>query len=93
MNETKKLTLIEGVFSIDDSKEILTNIFSSKINYHNMRNWSSKERLGKDDEIAQNRLSSLKGEVEILTQILSVAREKNMKLLVRSEICITLQSE
>lgn len=90
MNKTEKLTLIEGVFSDDELKEILHSIFFSKINFHNLKNWSSRERFGTDDEIAQKRIPELKKEIERLQKILSEAKAQKKRLLVRSHINISL---
>lgn len=90
MKNKKKLTFIEGDFTYDEAKEILTNIFSSKINFHTMKNWSSQERFGKDDEIAQKRIPALKNEMKKIEGILSEAKAKNKKLVVSSDIKISL---
>lgn len=90
MKNKKKLTFIEGDFTCEEAKEILTNIFSSKINFHTMKNWSSQERLGKDDEIAQKRIPALKNEMKKIEGILSEAKAKNKKLVVSSDIKISL---
>ena len=57
MNKIEKLKLIEGEFSFNEAREILTSMFNSKINFHNIQNWSSQERYGKDNETAQKKLS------------------------------------
>jgi hypothetical protein len=49
MEKAEILTIIEGNYSYDEAKEILMNMFTSKINYHNIKNWSSQERFGKED--------------------------------------------
>lgn len=90
MKNKKKLTFIEGDFTYDEAKEILINIFSSKINFHTIKNWSSQERFGKDDEIAQKRIPALKNEMKKIEGILSEAKAKNKKLLVSSDIKISL---
>jgi hypothetical protein len=90
MNKIEKLTLIEGNFSFDEAKEILMSMYSSKINFHTMQNWSSQERFGKDDEIAQKRISVLRTEMKKLEEILLEAKTKNKKLRVNSEINISL---
>lgn len=89
----EKLTLIEGQFSYEEAKEILSNLFSSKINFHNIKNWSSQERFGVDDEIAQKRIPALKKEMEKLHYMLLEAKDLNKKFMVRSEIKITLVDE
>lgn len=90
MNKIEKLILIEGDFFFDEAKEILMSMFSSKINYHNIQNWSSQERFGKDDEIAQKRIPALRNEMKKLEEILLEAKAKNKKLVVTSQINISL---
>jgi hypothetical protein len=62
MEKAEILTIIEGNYSYDEAKEILMNMFTSKINYHNIKNWSSQERFGKEDVNAQKRLPALREE-------------------------------
>lgn len=90
MNKPEKLTLIEGEFLFEEAKDILVNIFSTKIQFHEMKNFSSKERFGKEDTIAQKRIPLLKKELEKLQEILSDAKAKNKKLLVSAHIDISL---
>jgi hypothetical protein len=93
MKDTEKLILIDGIFSHGDAKEILLSIFSSKINFHNIKNWSSQERFGKEDEIAQKRVPALRSEMQKLQEILLVAKVGNKKLVISSEINITLTDD
>lgn len=93
MNKVEKLILIEGDFSQDDAKEILSNIFSSKIHFHNLKNWSSKERFGKENEIAQKRIPALKKEMEKLQAIFSEANTINKKVFLSSVVNITTMDE
>ena len=90
MEVTNKLTLIEGSFTAEEAKEILLNIFSTKINFHEMKNFSSQERFGKEDEIAQMRIPKLKNEIENVLQLISVANLNKNKLTITSEINISL---
>ncbi len=93
MKPTEKLTIINGSFTYEEAKEILINIFSSKINFHTMKNWSSQERFGKEDEIAQKRIPALRKEIKKLDTILTKAKAKNKKLVVSSEINIAIQED
>ncbi len=90
MNKTKKLILIKGTFSEDEAKEILTTIFLSKINFHNIKNWSSQERFRKNDKFSEKRIPALRNEMEKLQKILLEAKAKNKRLAVISEINISL---
>jgi hypothetical protein len=90
MNNIEKLNLIEGRFSDEEAKEILMNIFSTKINFHNIKNLSSQVRYGTDDETANKRISELNKEIEKLSLIISKAKSENKKLEITSEIRVSL---
>jgi hypothetical protein len=90
MKKNEKLTLIAGDFSVNEATEILMSMFSSKINFHNIQNWSSQERFGKDDAIAQKRIPELRNEMKKLEEFLSEVKARNKKLAVSSEINISL---
>ena len=90
MEVTKKLTLIEGSFTAEEAKEILLNMYSTKINFHEMKNFSSQERFGMEDEIAKMRIPKLKNEIENVLQLVSVADLNKNKLIITSEINISL---
>lgn len=84
MIKNDQLNFIEGIFLPEEAKAILTNIFLAKINFHQMKNFSSQERFGKDDEIAVKRIPDLKSEIVRLEKILAAAKNKNRKLAVNS---------
>jgi hypothetical protein len=90
MKNTEIYTLIDDEFTSDEAKEILLKMISFKINFYNIKNWSSHERFGCDDDVAQKRLSALKKESEILQSVFTDAKIKDMKLSVKSEINISL---
>lgn len=93
MKNTETLTIIDGNFTSDEAKEILSKLITSKINFHATKNWSSQERFGKQDEVAQHRIPALKKELEKLHTILSEAEKSNKRLVVSSEINIMLVDE
>jgi len=89
MNKLEKLTLIEGVFSQQEAKDILMNVFSAKIKFHELRNFSSNELFDKDDETAQKRIPELKKEIKKLQSILAEAETENKRIIISSEINIS----
>jgi hypothetical protein len=91
--KTEKLTLISGSFSNQEAKEILTSIFSSKIKFHELKNFSSQERFGKDDETAAKRLPLLREEQAKLLHILKQAEQGNRSIQINSEILITTDAD
>lgn len=93
MNKIEKLKLIEGDFSFNEANEILSSMFNSNINFHNLQNWSSQERFGKDDETAQKNIPALRNEIKKLEEITKEAKAKNKKLVINSEITISLKED
>jgi hypothetical protein len=90
MSNSEKLSLIEGQFSPEDAKLILINIFLTKINYHELRNLSSKEKFGEEDPFASKRISELKGSIDKMLHLFKDAELKKKKLTITSEIVISI---
>ena len=88
MGKTKKLTLIEGSFSAKDSREILMSVFMSKLHFHETKNFSSKERFGKVDELANIKIPQLKNSMKVLDEFLAKAEENEEYIIMKSEINI-----
>jgi hypothetical protein len=93
MNKIEKLNLIDGVFSTEDAKDILMNIFSAKINFHQLKNFSSQERYGKDEDTARKRIPKLKNEIEKSLEIIAEAKAKSKRLVISSEINIQFSED
>lgn len=90
MNKTDKLTFIEGTFTDAEAKEILMNVFSTKINFHQIKNLSSQERFGKVDVAASKRIIELKKGLEKAMEMITEANKNNKKLTIKSDINITI---
>ncbi len=90
METNENLRLIDGKFTCEDAKEILMNIFLSKIRFHEIKNFSSLERFGKPDEIATKRIPELKLETQKLSQLLLEAKLNNRTVSITTTINISL---
>ena len=90
MKKIENLTLIEDEFSDVEAREILTGVFSSKINFHKIKNWSTHVRFGTSNELEQQRIIALQNEVKKLQMIISEAKAKNKRLLISAQITISL---
>ena len=93
MTNIQTIKLIEGQFQHEEAKEMLLNLYAAKINFHQMKNFGSQERFGKDDVIAQDRIPKLKQEIIHLEEILAKAQATNQKLHIHSEIKISFSKE
>jgi hypothetical protein len=90
MNKTETITLIDGDFDDKEAREILVNIFSSKINFHQLKNYTSHERYGKVDAHAAKRIIELKKGLEMALEILLVAQKNNKQITINTEVNITI---
>lgn len=90
MDKQKKYKLINGTFSADESKEILTSVFSGKIQFHQLKNLSSLERFGKEDPFSIHRLAELNTDMTALISYLNEAKSHGKQLKIESYIEINL---
>jgi hypothetical protein len=93
MKKNQKLSFIEGVFDPKEAEEILISMLSSKIQFHQMRTFSSVERFGKEDENSLNRISELKKSINKLLQLVTQAELSNKQLVITSHINIQIKED
>jgi hypothetical protein len=73
MTKTDTIKLIRETLTPREAKEVLRDIFRSKINFHNIKNWSSEERYGKPDQHADERAEELRYNWKQIEQMLEEA--------------------
>ena len=93
MTNTEKITLINDSLTNEEAKDLLIHLFKSPINFYNIKNWSSQERYKKDDEISQQRIPALIKEMEKIQAIILKSKKEKKKIVVSSEINISLVDE
>ena len=59
-----KFNLLNGVFTGNEAKEILVTLFSDKIRFHSLNNFSHEERFGEPDPHAMERIPVLRKTLE-----------------------------
>lgn len=91
MTQTETLKLINGSFTPAEAKEILGDIFQKKINFHNIRNWSSVERFGKPDLYSRQRVTELRADWKQIESICKEAVLQNRNVNVFSSIEIKIE--
>lgn len=60
MGTTENIVLVKGTFTPGEAQELLLALLNSKINFHNTKDFSSRERFGRPDANSQERLKHLK---------------------------------
>jgi len=91
MESNLELSLINGIYTTEEAKEILMNVFASKIQFHELKNLRSMVTNDTEDETSILRVRQLKQAVEQFNQLLRQAKENNFELSIRSSIQISLQ--
>ena len=90
MKTKHEIELIAGTYSASDANEILMNLISDKIKFHQLKNFSSSERLDKNDHNSLIRISELEECKKQVVELVSQARESTQKFTIHSQIVITL---
>ena len=88
MEKQDVFTLIEGEFSPKESRELLLSVFKSKIRFHRLKNFSSQERFGQDDEKALARMKQLQETLSSIFKVIEDAEKLNQTLEIKAEIIL-----
>ena len=88
MKKRQDFKLVKGVFTPRDAREVLMDLYSSKVNFHLMKNFSSNERLGKDDKTAMKRIPELKKSIAKISEIIAKASDLKQRLSVTAVVTI-----
>ena len=91
MKKTETIELIKGAFTPNEAKEILLQLLDSKINFHNLKNWSSRERFGKLDADSEQRLKILKESRKKVEKLFSKSNIEEKNMIINSSIEIKIE--
>jgi hypothetical protein len=93
MENKHVLKLIDGIFMPSDAGNVLFDLISRKINYHQIELFSNEERFGIDLSNSISRIEQLNEIKNSLQEIIVYASEKGMSLKIDSLIHITCIEE
>ena len=88
-----KLSLVNGDFTPEEALEVLMNLYSSKINFHELKNFSSQERFGYPDVHSQKRLPELKKTMKEISILFRDLKESGEEINIQSDIIITSNNQ
>lgn len=86
----KDLKLIDGIYSPTEAIEILMNVYNRKIEFHELKNFSSEVCTGTTNAATITRVTELKEDIETIKNLIKEAQENNKKLVIKSVIDIQL---
>jgi hypothetical protein len=82
--------LVKGDFSPAEASEIIDDLFNTKINFHERKNFSRQIRFGSDDLHGLQRIKELKMARELANGLITEAKKSGKSLRVNSTISIEL---
>lgn len=92
MKNEQVLKLIDGVFSPQAAEKVLTTLINSKINYHNLEDFSNHIRFNKDIAHSKKRIAELNEEKEKIKNLLEYATANSLDVVVNSLVEISLKT-
>ena len=92
-SDRKNYCLISGSFSPDAARQLLMSLINHKINFHELNDWSHRERFGKDNPAAVKRVKELSQTRVDIAQLVEQATVMGLKLSINSNIEIELIPE
>lgn len=82
------IKLINGKFTPEEAKEILLDLIAKKINFHNLKNFSSEVCYSQPDAESRKRIKELQeAKAQVLT-LVREAKEEQSHLVIESTIRI-----
>lgn len=84
------LNLINGDFTPEDAKEILNELITEKINFHERKSLSSQIRFGYKDEASIKRVVELKSLREYINEKIKEAQYQSKNVRIISDLQLEL---
>ena len=88
--ETNEQDLIKGEFSPEEASEIINHMISKKINFHELKNFSSEIRFGSIDKNSRERIQQLSASKTSLDKTIQEAKKLGKALKVKSSISVEI---
>lgn len=90
-SSVQTLQLISGTFTPEDALEILSDMIRSKINYHNLKNYTSIIRFDEEDQASTQRIKELSEMKEEISYQIRTAGLMNKKVKLYSSVYIEFE--
>ncbi|MCX6206311.1 MAG: hypothetical protein NTZ19_08690 [Bacteroidetes bacterium] len=87
------IPLMEGNYTNIEAREILVNLFLTKIRFHEMKNFSSKERFGIEDVTSVKKVVDLKNSLAKINELLIGVNKSHQRITITSTIDISVSDK
>lgn len=83
--------LIKGTFDPKEALEIIEHLFNEKINFHEIKNFSSVIRFGEENKSSISRMEELRKSKEVVKSIIKNAEEQGKSLTIQSLVSVKIK--
>ncbi len=88
--ENETYDLVKGEFTPEDALEIVSNLFTQKVNFHEMRSFSQNIRFGCEDPSTKERLAELRKSRDEAITVIKEAMEEGKAIRVNSTLSLEI---
>lgn len=89
--EQRSYCLVKGSFDPENARLVLMNLVNDKINFHQLNDWSRRERFGESDSASLKRVEELQQIKVQIMQLTEHASSHGLKLKINCDIEILLE--
>jgi len=93
MESVQTVSLISGTFTPNEAKEVLLEMIKAKINFHNLRNFSSEIRYNRPDLQSKERIAELTEAKENLLELIKEAKFCSKNIKIEADLFIQLEDD
>jgi hypothetical protein len=93
MSKKQTQTLIDGYFNKAEAKEILTNLFNSKIKFHTIAAFSLEERANSKAKEHNKRKKELSNSLELLLKSIQENSDKSTEIILDCQVKMSFKSK
>nr|WP_314839880.1 hypothetical protein [uncultured Flavobacterium sp.] len=91
MKKEYQFKLVEGQFEPTEAGKVLFSLINSKINYHNLEQFSNEIRFNQDHLHSKRRRETLQEASDYIKELINEADAKNMELRINGVIQIEMR--
>ena len=91
MSTISEYKLVKGEFNPDEAKDIVNSLINSKINFHNLKDFSENIRFNNDPSLSKKRIEELIELKKRINDLILVATKENSTLEINCNIEIKLK--
>ncbi len=88
----ESIKFISGNFTPSEAQEVLLDAINKKINFYNLKNFTSQVRYDEPDPVSEVRMEELREARARILEVIQVAKEESRDVVIESAILVATVS-